>query len=819
MSEKVRLIVSVMLVVAIALLLAFPFVPAIASDAGASGKKASTSGSIVVEEKAAGAEKKAAAAEVEAAVREEAALVDEKVVPEEAAAVQAGFEAAGGSTEPEEPWEVTSLNISKDVDVVTESAPEISLEKTASESYIEMMLGAAEQVTFTIEVDAEFSNSYYIAGNIFVQNTGDWAADVIAVSDTVWYKAGGPNWLAATSNITTTVPMGDNAIPTGGPHVYSYSGTFTLPVPLASVTAMSNLIEITISNKPDPPKPGMQDWKFHYREDFAKPVAGGSTEVMLEDIETIEPASGLSYEITTVTINGSDAGSLTGPWALDLAEAPFTVVIEKDLTAEEAGTYILNNKAKIGDLEDDVDVEIVVEEPEKEYGSITGYKYEDVNISGELEEGESGWAGITIELWLGGVKIDETVTDSEGMFHFADLEAGDYEVKEVLPDGVANSGPLSIAVSLEEGEHVVLEEYFLNYHIPQRYAEIHGYKYVDLNADGILDEGEPGLAGVTIKLYRLESMDPVAVISIQLTSAVLVAETITDENGYFEFKDLVPGEYMVEEVVPEGYYPTSQNPISGWLAPGQGVEVYFLNARMARITGEKVDAITGEPIEGVQFVLEGGEFYAEAFSDENGLFDFGLLMPGEYHLYEVVPEGWVAVGASEHEITLESGDEEHLVFINQELLASVSGTKWLDLNANGAADEGEEGLAGVAINLRDAEGEIIATTLSAADGSYSFTGLKAGGYTVEEIVGDGYVATAPVSVSFELQAGDEKVVDFFNNVVVAGEVVNPPVQPEAQETLPVTGFEMSYLLIIVGLLILAGAFIASYGLLKMARTR
>jgi hypothetical protein len=651
-----------------------------------------------------------------------------------------------------------------------------------------------------------------------VENTGDWAADVIAVSDTVWYKAGGPTWLAATSNITTTVPMGNNAIPTGGPHVYSYSGTFTLPVPLASVTAMSNLIEITISNKPDPPKPGMQNWKFHYREDFAKPVSGGSSEVMLEDIETMDPASGLSYEITSATINGSDAGSLTGPWALDLAEAPFTIVIEKDLTAEEAGTYILNNKAKIGDLEDDVDVEIVVEEPEKKYGSITGYKYEDENISGELDEGETGWAGITIELWFGGVKIDETVTDSEGMFFFADLEAGEYEVKEVLPAGVANSGPLSIAVSLEEGEHAVLREHFLNYHVPQRYAEIHGYKYVDLDADGILDEGEPGLAGMTIRLYRVESLDPVAVISSLLAGNVLIAETITDENGYFEFKGLEPGEYVVEEVVPEGYYATSPNPISGWLASGQEVEVYFLNARMARITGEKIDFTTGEPIEGVQFVLEGGEFYAEAFSDENGLFDFGWLMPGEYHLYEVVPEGWVAVGDTEHEIMLESGDEERFVFMNQKLLASVSGTKWLDLNANGEADEGEEGLAGVTIILRDAEGEIIATTQSAADGTYSFDGLEAGEYTVEEIVGDGYVATAPVSATFDLSAGEQKVVDFFNNVVVGGIVV-PPVQPEVQETLPVTGLEMSYLLAIIALLILAGAFIASYGLLKMTHTR
>ncbi|RJP26792.1 MAG: hypothetical protein C4536_15220 [Actinobacteria bacterium] len=787
MNERARTIISMMMALAIAALLAFPFVPAFASPAGASEEKALTSEETVI----AG---DAAAGEI--------------------AAAQGEFEVATRPPENEVPWEVTSLNISKDVDVVTSPGIEISLEKTASESYLEMMVGETKDVTFTIDVGAQFAGSYYIAGNIFVQNTGDWPADVIAVSDTVWYKAGGPSWLPATSNITTTVPMGDNAIPTGGPHVYSYSGTFTLPVPLAGVTAMSNLIEISISNKPDPPKPGMQDWKFHYRQDFAKPAGGGSTQVSLEDIETITPADGLSYQITSVTINGSDAGSLTGPWALDLANAPFTIVIDKELSAEKVGEYTLNNKAKIGDLEDDVDVEIEVKEPDREYG------------------------------------------------------------------------------------------------------EIHGHKYVDSNGNGELDADEPALAGVTVKLYRYDSMEQAALVSSQFAGLVLVAETITDENGYYHFAGLEPGEYMVEEVVPEGMYATSANPVDVSVEEGEKEEVDFLNARMAGVSGEKLDFSTQEPVAGVKFVLEGEDFYKEAFSGEDGSFDFGWVMPGDYRLYEVVPAGWVAVNESEHEMELENGDEEHFVFLNKRLSAvygykwldanadgihqegepalsgvkiildgegineermtdgngyfifedlldgqymvleevpdgyyatgaievgvnleageekrvdflnapqaAVLGTKWLDLNASGQFDEGEEGLAGVTIRLLDAEGEAIATTLTAAGGSYAFTGLKAGEYTVEEVVPEGYVATSPVSVSFDLSAGEEKVVDFHNNVQVAGEVITPvapiaPAQPEAGQTLPVTGFELTWILILIAAAILIGAFVASFGLVRLTR--
>ncbi|MBN2026610.1 MAG: carboxypeptidase regulatory-like domain-containing protein [Actinobacteria bacterium] len=815
MNEKIKTLVSMIMVVAIALLLAFPFVPAIASDKETSSTEVSASEAVVALEEKAVSQQEALISEKDIGLSQKE-TVDEVATGTDNAAATEGLATQlerETATMPvnEEPWEVTSLDISKDVDVVTAPGYEISLEKTASESYMEMMVGETKSIEFTINVGAQLADSYYIAGNIFVQNTGEWPADVIAVSDTVWYKAGGPAWLPATSNITTTVPMGDNAIPTGGPHVYSYEGTFTLPVPLASVTSMSNLIEITISNKPDPPKPGMQDWKYHYRQDFAKPAAEGSSEVSLEDIETITPDSGLSYEIKSVTINGSAAGSLTGPWALDLADAPFTIIIDKDLTAEAAGEYILNNKARIGELTDEVDVEIVVEE--------------------------------------------------------------------------------------EDGR-------------------IHGHKYIDLDGDGELDQGEPELEGVTIKLYKYEEVIEVAEASRQASGTILIAETITDENGYFSFTGLEPGLYLVEEVVPEGMYATSENPVMVELGSSEKVCIYFLNAEKARVTGEKLDFNTQEPVAGVKFVLEGDEFYMEVFSGEDGQFDFGWLMPGEYLLYEIVPEGWVAVSETEHQVILENGDEEHFVFVNERLsaiygykwidvngngeiddadaryegltvelwkdgaliastttdengyfifeglesgqyvvmekvpegyyaisaaevgvileageekmadflnapLGAVLGTKWLDLTANGQADEGEEGLAGVTIRLLDAEGEVIASTVTAADGSYSFTGLEAGEYSVEEIVPDGYVATSPISVSFTLSAGEEMVIDFHNNVQVAGEVVVPvePAQPEAGQTLPVTGFEMSLLLILIALMILTGTFIASYGVVRIMRTR
>jgi hypothetical protein len=67
--------------------------------------------------------------------------------------------------------------------------------------------------------------------------------------------------------------------------------------------------------------------------------------------------------------------------------------------------------------------------------------------------------------------------------------------------------------------------------------------------------------------------------------------------------------------------------------------------------------------------------------------------------------------------------------------ASLSGIKYFDSNRNGVRDPGEYGIAHVAITLtgiNDLGQAVRLTTETAADGSYSFTGLRPGTYTLTE---------------------------------------------------------------------------------------
>ena len=89
-------------------------------------------------------------------------------------------------------------------------------------------------------------------------------------------------------------------------------------------------------------------------------------------------------------------------------------------------------------------------------GSIRGTKYEDQNGNGERDSGEPGLAGVTIYLDQnnnGRLDDDERRTvsrsddpstdrvDETGMYEFADLPAGTWIVREVVPDGFQQTAP------------------------------------------------------------------------------------------------------------------------------------------------------------------------------------------------------------------------------------------------------------------------------------------------------------------------------------------------------------------------------------------
>ncbi|MGL5911455.1 MAG: SdrD B-like domain-containing protein, partial [Phycicoccus sp.] len=92
--------------------------------------------------------------------------------------------------------------------------------------------------------------------------------------------------------------------------------------------------------------------------------------------------------------------------------------------------------------------------------------------------------------------------------------------------------------------------------------------------------------------------------------------------------------------------------------------------------------------------------------------------------------------------------------------ATVGDRVWRDLDRDGRQDPGEPGVAGVVVQLVDADGTVVATTTTDANGNYRFVGVLPGDYVVRIVpssLPDGLVLTTSDAWSLSLSPGEERL--------------------------------------------------------------
>ncbi len=430
------------------------------------------------------------------------------------------------------------------------------------------------------------------------------------------------------------------------------------------------------------------------------------------------------------------------------------------------------------------------------YASLGDFVWHDRNANGIQETGEEGVAGVTVTLYKSGVASGTTITGTDGYYQFNGMVPGSYSVKFDKPAEYNSFSPMgqggdnakdsdadivdgkTASTTLQSGDSDLKLDAGI-----YKYASLGDFVWHDRNANGIQDAGEEGIADVTVTLYK---------------SGVASGTTKTGLDGSYQFTGLVPGSYSVDFDKPAGYdsfSPAGQGGDDGKdsdadIADGQtdpitlqsGVHDPTWDAGLCKdvclgglawvdTNGNGIKDSSENGLQGVSVILYrmddlGGADVQKAVTstDSNGAYSFGDLQPGTYYVVFAKPTGTnylfiTKSTGSETQVQNQDGKTGTVALTSGQpcdgtlkaglyLPASLGDFVWHDRNANGIQDSGEEGIADVTVTLHKS-GVASGTTKTGLDGSYQFTSLVPGSYSVEFTKPAEYDSFSPVD-----QGGD-----------------------------------------------------------------
>lgn len=380
---------------------------------------------------------------------------------------------------------------------------------------------------------------------------------------------------------------------------------------------------------------------------------------------------------------------------------------------------------------------------------VTGHLYLDLNGNGQQDFVFHNLANVDIIIVDSTGTTRRVTTDLNGDWSISlppgpatatvDSSDPEYPAGSVITEGAGTTQLIALA-----GDTVVTRR--VGFFFP---AVVTGHLYLDTNGNGAQDDGEPDLANV----------------SIAVTSAINNTQTVTTDADGNWVATVPPGTTGVNISAPVGYQQTEgTNPSSvtavaslstftendGFYLPGtvRG-HVY------ADINGNNVQDGLEAGIDGVDVTVTDSNGTVQVVTtDSNG--DWVAIVPPGSTVADVndldpqIPAGSVRTEGTDPQTVLAvAGDEVSAGNDGYFTPGSISGLVRSDTTNDGTPDLP---IAGVTISLFDSGNVEVATTTTAADGSYSFTGLKPGSYSVRETQPPGFLSVS------DSDAGDPDVI-------------------------------------------------------------
>ena len=427
--------------------------------------------------------------------------------------------------------------------------------------------------------------------------------------------------------------------------------------------------------------------------------------------------------------------------------------------------------------------EVQENENNNDLSSVGGKVWNDLNGDGIQQDNEPLVRSAIVELLDENKNvIRKTDTDYFGRYIFENLGEGVYYVKVLLFDDYKlftkqessedtnidsnfNDNGISSKIELNKGKN----DYSIDAGLLKPIS-IGDYVWNDTNWNGKHDEGEYGISGVTVNLYK---------------DGKLVHKTKTNENGYYTFNNLLPGEYKLKFISPTDIYmPTlNVNSDSSIINDAGETKIYSLLSgdnkkdidgafHKAKIKSKvfedkNYNGIKDKDENGISNVevklfSEDGQLIKTTITDSNGLYEFNNLLPGRYFIKVIKPIEYNYFSPkidtdSENKSSVNRRGISNTVYIGKGQLYSnlnagmtffgeVSAKVFEDSNYNGIKDNNEKFCKGIRVKLlnsngdevKDIFGNKVGEKTTDKNGRVYFKQLPKGKYKVNVILPNGY---------------------------------------------------------------------------------
>ena len=316
----------------------------------------------------------------------------------------------------------------------------------------------------------------------------------------------------------------------------------------------------------------------------------------------------------------------------------------------------------------------------------------------------------------GGTVIGTYKTSANGSFTVTGLREGTYIVEEIASDSghVIDTAPQTAYISGKEQD--VVQLYF----------------------------GNTPKGALLVKKIDSVTHAPLSNVEFMVTTAdgTVVGDAngkfVTDSAGSFTVEGITPGTTLVvRETRAKAGYVLDDTPQTAKILAGQTVTLEFRNAPKGNLIINKLDSVTGKPLEGVQFKItyadgrfvdaEGGKLSSNGLyvTDQNGQIILnqitGTIMVTEV---QTIPGYSIDENTRTQTVVVNPDDTQTLTFTNTPIGGLII-TK---------SDESSgKRLSGVQFEVRRMNGEIIGTYTTDRNGVIQLPQLDSGWYTVTEL--------------------------------------------------------------------------------------